>query len=82
LTLACFYAGSATTGGGGGGRIAIIYTSSSEYTGAWTAYGGRSTHSTGGAGTVFIGALTKRLLYVDNKAPTILPVRGHCSAFS
>ncbi|WAR26300.1 hypothetical protein MAR_012004 [Mya arenaria] len=40
----------------------------------WTAYGGQSSHSTGGAGTVYVGAISKKLLYVDNKKPYSVPV--------
>ncbi|WAR26295.1 hypothetical protein MAR_011999 [Mya arenaria] len=39
----------------------------------WTAYGGQSSHSTGGAGTVYVGAISKKLLYVDNKEPYSVP---------
>ncbi|KAH3816422.1 hypothetical protein DPMN_117938 [Dreissena polymorpha] len=67
-------AGSATTGGGAGGRISVTYTTSSEFTGSWTTYGGKSTHSYGGAGTVYVVAVTKKFLYVDNKEPYPVPV--------
>lgn len=58
--------GSTTSGGGGGGRISITYMET-EFTGAYVAYGGRSSHSTGGAGTVYVDANGKTKLYVDNK---------------
>jgi hypothetical protein len=58
--------GLASTGGGAGGRVAITYTDS-EFTGSYVAYGGRSAHSTGGAGTVYVNAGSKSKLYIDNK---------------
>ena len=67
-------AGTPETGGGAGGRMSIRYSTSSEFTGTWQAYGGRSQHSDGGAGTVYVRTVTKRLLYVDNGRPYIGPV--------
>ena len=66
--------GSASTGGGAGGRIFVSFTET-EYTGSFVAYGGPSTYSYGGAGTIYtVENNAKKTIIVDNGEPYTVTV--------
>ena len=46
--------GASTTGAGGGGRMMIYYKDTQFWQGKWTAYGGITGSTPGGAGTVLL----------------------------
>ena len=62
------------TGGGAGGRISVSFTDS-EYTGTMVAYGGSSSYSYGGAGTIYtVEDSSKKIIIVDNGEPYTVTV--------
>lgn len=57
--------GVSSSGSGGGGRIMVYYKNTDFWQGKWTAYGGITGSSPGGAGTVFLQVKYNKILIFE-----------------